>query len=565
MVSNEISRNESGLKDCDLTGRLLGDYRIERRIGAGAMAEVWLARQRSLDRLVALKVLRPELVSDETYVRRFVHEAKSAAKLEHPNIVHIYDVGSFSDHGSARRGILHSIYNAATWPWRLLAGSKQSNPLYYISEEYVDGLNLQQYLRQRGPLSISQAFFVMLSIASALEKAASMEIVHRDIKPENILLSSAGIVKIADFGLARRDSNDEDQDVTLTQIGMTLGTPLYMSPEQSQGKNLDFRSDIYSFGVTAWQILTGKTPFNGATSLSVVLEHLHTPIPSLRASRPEVPIALESLITRMLAKKPEDRFSSLQELIAAIASAQEDYLTSMANANWNDSPISTPIDEAAEKTDDSVSNGTGPESFKEAMLATAVSMRLQTQFQDLRSARNGQRKLFSRSHCLMYGLLFLICLGLGGLGAILFARNAPVFMQPPPPPTIERFDSIEEQWVFASQLNTADAWKSVVDYAPDQEYWSRKARQQLARTYVLDGSISKAKPLFFEFAQMPASESQYVAFGQAGIAWCMATEGNTTAASAMLSELRTGRNAPLSALTEDMISRTQNLIRNRKQ
>ncbi|MDO5565923.1 MAG: serine/threonine-protein kinase, partial [Planctomycetia bacterium] len=260
MVSNEISRNKSGLKDCDLTGRLLGDYRIERRIGAGAMAEVWLARQRSLDRLVALKVLRPELVSDETYVRRFVHEAKSAAKLEHPNIVHIYDVGSFSDHGIARRGILHSICNVVTWPWRLLVGSKQSRPLYYISEEYVDGLNLQQYLRQRGPLSISQAFFVMLSIASALEKAASMDIVHRDIKPENILLSSAGIVKIADFGLARRDSSDEDQDVTLTQIGMTLGTPLYMSPEQSQGKNLDFRSDIYSFGVTAWQILTGKTP-----------------------------------------------------------------------------------------------------------------------------------------------------------------------------------------------------------------------------------------------------------------------------------------------------------------
>ncbi len=565
MVSNDISRNESGLNECDLTGRLLGDYHVERRIGAGAMAEVWLARQRSLDRLVALKVLRPELASDETYVRRFVFEAKSAAKLEHPNIVHIYEVGSFSDSGSGRRGLSRLLYGAAIRSLRCLGRAKKTGPLYYISEEYVDGLNLQQYLRQRGPLSVSQAFFVMLSIASALEKAASMELVHRDIKPENILLSSAGVVKIADFGLARRDSGTQDEDVTMTQIGTTLGTPLYMSPEQSQGKNIDFRSDIYSFGITSWQILTGKTPFTGATPLAVVLEHLHAPIPSLRASRPEVPVALESLITRMLAKKPEDRFSSLQGLIAALSSAQEDYLTQRANDLWDDSNIPAPPEEASAVVIDSVSNATDSESFKEAMLTTAVSMKLQTRFQSLRSARSKQKKFFSRSRCLTYGILFCLCLALGGLGAILFARNVPVFMQPLPAPTIERFSSIEEQWVFASQLNTADAWKSVVDYAPDQEYWSRKARQQLARMYVMDGAISKARPLFFEFAEMPASEPQYVAFGQAGIAWCMATEGNTAAASAMLSELRAGRNSPLSPLAEDLIARTQNLIRNRKQ
>lgn len=564
MFSNEISRDESNLKGCDLAGRLLGDYCVERRIGAGAMAEVWLARQHVLDRPVALKILRPDLALDETYVRRFVHEAKSAAKLDHPNIVHIYDVGSFSEVASGHHGFLRSMVQILGKPFRRIWGLKKTPSLYYISEEYVEGLNLQQYLRQRGPLSISQTFFVMLSIASALEKAASMEIVHRDIKPENILLGSAGIVKIADFGLARWDSSPGKEDVTLTQIGMTLGTPLYMSPEQSQGKDIDFRSDIYSFGVTTWQILTGKTPYTGQTPLSVVLEHLHAPVPSVRACRDDVPLALDAIITRMLAKEPKDRFSSFQELSAAIARAQEDYLSGIDFADQGDARTLVQSEDELAKVAATLSES-GHESFKEAMLTSAVSLRLQTRFQDLRAVRSGQGNIFARSWCLTCLVLFLICMGLGGLGAFWFARSAPVFMSPPSAVNIERFDSIEEQWVFASQLNTADAWKSVIDYAPDQEYWCRKARQQLARTYVLDSAVSRAKPLFVDFAEMPASEPQYVAFGQAGLAWCMASEGNTSGASAMLSELRTVRNIALSPLTEDLISRTQNLIRNRKQ
>ncbi|MCL2119372.1 MAG: serine/threonine protein kinase, partial [Planctomycetaceae bacterium] len=188
----------------DLTNTEFGDYHIIRRIGSGAMADVYLAEQRSLGRRVAIKILKSELTSDETYVKRFLREAKAAARLVHPNIVHIYEVG-------------------------------ERDNLRYIVQEYVQGNNLAQYLQQHGAMTPKQVFRVIWQVASALEAASQAGIVHRDIKPENILLGDKLEVKVADFGLARVDDMS-DPDLQLTKVGVTLGTPLYMSPEQSEGK-----------------------------------------------------------------------------------------------------------------------------------------------------------------------------------------------------------------------------------------------------------------------------------------------------------------------------------------
>ncbi len=214
-----------------LVGKTLKDYYVLRRLGQGAMAEVYLAQQLSLGRQVALKVLNAELARDPVYVERFHHEARAAAALVHAGIVQIYEVGQ----GDAGQGV----------------GS------HYIAQEYVPGRNLGEVIRSRGRLEPALALDILRQVTAALAKAASEGIVHRDIKPENIMLARSGEVKVADFGLARVQG---DGGVNLTQIGVTMGTPLYMSPEQIEGRELDSRSDIYSLGVTAYHMLAGAAP-----------------------------------------------------------------------------------------------------------------------------------------------------------------------------------------------------------------------------------------------------------------------------------------------------------------
>jgi serine/threonine-protein kinase len=211
----------------DLVGKKLKDYRILRRLGRGAMAEVYLAQQESLNRYVALKVLNEELARDPAYVRRFHHEARAAAALVHASIIQIYEVG-------------------------------EADGVHYIAQEYVPGRNLGEIIRSQGAIQPRLALDILRQVTAALAKAESEGIVHRDIKPENIMLSRSGEVKVADFGLARVQG---DGGVNLTQVGVTMGTPLYMSPEQIEGGEIDSRSDIYSLGVTAYHMLTGSPPF----------------------------------------------------------------------------------------------------------------------------------------------------------------------------------------------------------------------------------------------------------------------------------------------------------------
>ncbi len=263
----------------DLTGLTLGEFHLLRRLGKGGMAEVWLSEQTSLRRQVAVKILRPDFVADAGYVKRFRHEATAAGSLNHPNIVQVYMVG-------------------------------EENGIHFIAQEYVQGRNLKEFIVRKGPLEVPIALHILKQVAAALQVAATSGIVHRDIKPENVLLNKKGEAKVADFGLAQLSLQGEK--VALTQVGVTMGTPLYMSPEQVNGKTLDARSDIYSMGVMAWHMLAGRPPFTGESALAVAVKHLNEAAPSLKDVRPDVPPGVVALIERMMSKKKEDRPADAQ-------------------------------------------------------------------------------------------------------------------------------------------------------------------------------------------------------------------------------------------------------------
>ena len=251
------------------------------------MADVYLAEQQSLGRQVAVKVLRRETMRHPAAVERFSQEARAAAALVHGNIVQIHEVACVEG-------------------------------IYFIAAEYVAGPSLKAWLLARGPLDPLQALSVLSQVGSALAKSAQAGIVHRDIKPENLLVTPAGEVKVADFGLARV----LEDDLELTQEGMALGTPLYMSPEQAAGKPVDVRSDLYSLGATVYHLLTGQPPFTGPTSLAVALAHRNEQFVPLAAFRPELPAGLGRIVEQLLAKQPEDRCASPTELLQAVEAVE---------------------------------------------------------------------------------------------------------------------------------------------------------------------------------------------------------------------------------------------------
>jgi len=258
-----------------------------RRLGSGAMADVYLAEQRSLSRQVAVKVLRPETLRHRGAVDRFAQEARAAAALVHGNIVQIHEVACV-------------------------------DRIHFLAEEYVAGPSLKAWLMARGPLDALQGLSVLSQVGSALVKSAQAGIVHRDIKPENLLVTPAGEIKVADFGLARV----LEDDLELTQQGMTLGTPLYMSPEQASGGPVDVRSDLYSLGATAYHLLTGHPPFQGATSVAVAIAHQREPLVPVAAYRPELPAGLGRITEQLLAKDPADRCESPVDVLKAVEAVE---------------------------------------------------------------------------------------------------------------------------------------------------------------------------------------------------------------------------------------------------
>jgi len=275
----------------DMVDYTFGEFRLLRHLGAGGMADVYLAEQSSLNRVVAIKILRPERITnfDRSFIHRFEREAQAAGGLSHPNIVQVYLTG-------------------------------QQDGVHYIVQEYVQGQNLAQHIRRHGPPEMAQGVQWMQQIAEALRAAGDAGIVHRDIKPENMMLTRRGELKVTDFGLAQLSQLSEQTN--LTQTGTTMGTPLYMSPEQIQGQKVDHRSDQYSFGITCYHMFVGQPPFSAANSVTVALRHLQDEPAPLSGHRAELPAAVCDTIHRMMAKEADQRFQTPDELLRAIASLQ---------------------------------------------------------------------------------------------------------------------------------------------------------------------------------------------------------------------------------------------------
>jgi serine/threonine protein kinase len=293
----------------DLTGRTLGDFQVLRKIGQGGMGQVYLARQLSLKRQVALKILRDDHTSNTTALKRFQAEAEAVARISHPNVVQVYAVG-------------------------------EQDGQRYMALEYVDGRNLRDYLERKGPPDLPVAVSILKQVAAGLQRAAELGLVHRDVKPENILLTRKVEVKVTDFGLSRYFATD-GQPVSLTQSGMTLGTPLYMSPEQVQGHAVDHRSDLYSFGVTAYHLLAGFPPFKGNTAFEVAAKHVQQTPEPLSSFRPDLPADLHALVHKLMAKNPADRYQTAKDVSRDLTKIQKGMAMAMAVSPTTGGPTQT--------------------------------------------------------------------------------------------------------------------------------------------------------------------------------------------------------------------------------
>jgi len=279
-----------------LIGRRLGRYEIRAEIGRGGMARVFSALDTQLQRTVAIKVLAAQLSMDEEFVRRFEREARTAASLRHPALVTIYDVG-------------------------------EQDGLHFIAMEYVAGRSLHTILEERTALGLGFAVSILEPVAQALDYAHSQGAVHRDIKPHNILIDRGGRVLLTDFGIAQTAEADSER---LTRTGVFMGTPEYISPEQAEARRVDGRSDLYSLGVVAYEIVTGRVPFSGATP-QLIVAHAQLPPPPPTAVMAHLPGELDELLAKALAKRPERRFASGAALVEALAAVARRYDTPLAS------------------------------------------------------------------------------------------------------------------------------------------------------------------------------------------------------------------------------------------
>lgn len=269
-----------------MIGRTLGNYQITEELGRGGMAIVYRAYQPSLNRHVAIKVLPPQLSFDQEFVERFQREAKAAARLRHPNIVVIHDVG-------------------------------HEDGIYYIVMEYLEGRTLKQLIEQEGPLSTQRASRILDQVADALDYAHQQGLVHRDVKPANIFVGQGDQVTLTDFGIAKAASDAEQ----LTRTGVLMGTPEYMAPEQAESGSVDPRTDLYSLGIVLYQMLVGRVPFRGTTPHATLHAVIYEPPLPPRQIKGEISPQVEAVILKAIAKQPDQRFQSGAELAGALRAA----------------------------------------------------------------------------------------------------------------------------------------------------------------------------------------------------------------------------------------------------
>ncbi|MEE3286070.1 MAG: serine/threonine-protein kinase, partial [Planctomycetota bacterium] len=398
----------------DLGGSVLGDFHLLRILGSGGMANVYLAEQTSLKRKVALKVLRPDLLADDTNLERFAREATAAAGLNHNNIVQVFGVGD-------------------------------QDGLHYIAQEYVQGVNLREFISRKGPPEAAVAVHIIRQVALALKAAAEAGIVHRDIKPENILLTRQGIVKVTDFGLAQLNPEADNNSLTLTQAGTTMGTPLYMSPEQVNESRVDHRSDIYSLGVTCYHLLAGRPPFRGETAISVAVQHVNkTPSP-LATQRTDLPRRLCDLVHRMMAKNPDDRVPDATTLLDELDTLQRRLGGDQGGiaTEWIDyEPQVSPWSR---------------------MLGTLSDFDWQRH----------KGWLVWPTACLGASLL-------AGSISLLARPTSPLDTPTNKTSQVSRENLVEKQFFYAIMVDTASAWRAVIDHHPDETLFVNQAKYRLA-------------------------------------------------------------------------------------
>ncbi len=435
---NETLSLDAAPPNRDLTGMTLGDFFVERMLGHGGMGEVYLARQVSLNRQVAIKVLRPDFLTRENYIKRFEAEATAVARLNHPNIVHVYTLGHIDQ-------------------------------FRFIAMEYVQGTNLRDYLVKKGALDLAVALSIMKQAGVAIGAAGEIGLVHRDIKPENILLTRKGQAKIADFGLCRDQDADQHH---LTQPGVTMGTPLYMSPEQAQGYPADHRSDLYSLGVTFYHMLAGAPPFRADTALALALKHVKDTPVSLSVHRPDLPAELEALVMKLIAKKPEDRYQSAAEMLRDLSKIK-------GSLNGPTTAVNVSMTDAV-----SVSGSTnGSPAAGPSMSQTA-----QAAVGRLTALQLGGKQLSALV------ALFLVAGALTGwltrsqdlLAAGSAEPDVPGLWMAPGWRSIKQQPNPESQFRYAqlaaSRDETEAAWLAVPAYYPRSHEWIAQAYIQLART-----------------------------------------------------------------------------------
>ncbi|WP_102027330.1 Stk1 family PASTA domain-containing Ser/Thr kinase [Salirhabdus sp. Marseille-P4669] len=289
-------------------GQILSErYEIQRAIGGGGMANVYLARDSILERDVAIKVLRMEYANDEEFIHRFRREAQSTIHLSHPNIVNIFDVGE-----------------------------EVEEDIYYIVMEYVRGMTLKQYIQMYSPLPVDEAIDIMNQVTSAISHAHQNGIIHRDIKPQNILIDHNGKVKVTDFGIAMALTG-----TSVTQTNSVLGSVHYLSPEQARGGTAIKKSDIYSLGIVFFELLTGRLPFSGDTAVSIALKHLQSETPSVRRWNPDIPQSVENIVLKATAKNPFHRYENVNQL-------EEDLATALLPNRLNEEKFIPPEEEGEE-------------------------------------------------------------------------------------------------------------------------------------------------------------------------------------------------------------------------
>ncbi|MDX9830215.1 MAG: protein kinase [Anaerolineae bacterium] len=269
-----------------LIGQQFGPYKITEKLGEGGMAVVYKGYQQSLNRYVAIKVLRQELAQDEEFVARFRREALAVADLDHPNILHVYDAGFVQG-------------------------------MYYIVMAFVDGGSLRDLVSQ-GPLEPEYALSIASQVADALHHAHQRGIVHRDVKPNNILLSRDGRPLLSDFGIAKA----LHESTGLTRTGMSIGTPEYMAPEQIQGQKVDARTDIYALGIVLYEMLAGWAPFSSTTPVAALYKQVNEPPPPLRQANISIPAWMEAVVAKALAKSPLDRYQQASDFAEALRQRQ---------------------------------------------------------------------------------------------------------------------------------------------------------------------------------------------------------------------------------------------------